>query len=53
MRQGKRDVLHNFRLKILQNRGQPCGRVVKFVNSDSAAQGFAASDVGRRHGMVH
>ena len=34
-------------------RGQPRGRVVKFMRSASAAQGFASSDPGRGHGITH
>ena len=34
-------------------RGWPCGRVVKFVCSASAAQGFAGSDPGRGQGTAH
>ena len=34
-------------------RGRPCSRVVKFVLSTSAAQGFASSDPGRGHGTAH
>ena len=34
-------------------RGQPCGRVVKFACSISAAQGFTGSDPGRGHGTAH
>ena len=39
-------------LKI-NSRGRPRGRVVKFVRSASAAQGFASSDPGHRRGTAH
>ena len=34
-------------------RDQSHGRVVKFMCSASAAQGFSSSDPGRRHGTTH
>ena len=36
----------------MTNWGQPRGRVVKFVHSDSAAQGFAGLDPGCGHGTA-
>ena len=33
--------------------GHPRGRVVKFVHSALAAQGFTGSDPGHRHGTAH
>ena len=38
---------------IKMYRGQLCDRVVKFVCSTSAAQGFTSSDPGRVHGTAH
>ena len=40
-------------LKIKGRKGQPRGRVVKFVRSTSAAQGFTSSDPGCGHGTTH
>ena len=43
-------------MKVLKTRivwGQPCGQVVKFSRSTSAAQGFAGSDSGHGHGTTH
>ena len=34
------------------SRGRPRGQVVKFSHSTAAAQGFAGSDPGRRHGTA-
>ena len=44
---------HDASLQEPTARGQPPGRVVKFVSSASAAQGFAGSDSGRGHGTAH
>ena len=33
--------------------GRPCGRVVKFARSASAAQGFSGSDNGRGPSTTH
>ena len=33
--------------------GWPCGQVVKFAHSTSAAQGFTGSDPGHGHGTAH
>ena len=33
--------------------GWPRGRVVKFVSSTAAAQGFASLDPGHKHGTAH
>ena len=35
-----------------QKRGRARGRVVKFVHSTLAAQGFTGSDPGCKHGML-
>ena len=48
----------HFLLKSLKSdletvRGWPHGRVVKFARSTAAAQGFAVSDPGPRHGTAH
>ena len=42
-----------FVLKQQNFRGRARGQVVKFMHSTSAAQGFAGSDPGRRHGPAH
>ena len=39
--------------EIINQQGQTCGRVVKFVHSAAAAQGFASSDPGCGHGTTY
>ena len=39
-------------MKIRTFRGQPCGRVIEFAPSASAAWGFAGSDPGCGHGTA-
>ena len=40
-------------MEIYSLRGQPHGPVVRFMHSTSAAQVFAHSDSGHRHGTAH
>ena len=48
------NILLNGQLsKKHQAGGWPQGRVVEFVRSASAAQGFSGLDSGRRHGTTH
>ena len=42
----------NSYLKIMKQ-GWPCGRVVKFAHSTSAAQGFTGLDPGREPSTTH
>ena len=42
-----------FAYQMIQVRGRPHGRVVKFSSSTLVAQGFSGSDPGRRHGTAH
>ena len=43
----------NFLMYIFKkSRGQPSGRVIKFMWAASAAQGFAGSDPGRKYGTT-
>ena len=43
----------NIKAKMTMRGGQPCGRVVKFAHSTSAAQGVTSSDPGHRHSTAH
>ena len=43
----------NIKYKIRWYRSRPCGQVVEFARSTSAAQGFTGSDPGRGHGTAH
>ena len=45
--------LSHYDFEKLQHWGWPCGRVVKFARSASAAQGFTGSDPGCGHGIAH